>query len=106
MLMMVMIMVIRLEISSNIDNQTCRIVTDNVQKLSFKTQLINLVLAISSRQHRYDSINFLNSSLYNFSLYSGVLFKFKLVSLDKGGDSQTFSAVNSREIGIFTECIF
>ena len=56
MIMMVVVMV-WLIVSANVDHQTGRVVSHYVEELSLKLELVDLVLAVSPGQHGYDSVH-------------------------------------------------
>ena len=57
MIVMVVVMV-GLVVSANVDHQTGRIVSHHVEKLSLQLELVDLVLSVSPRQHGDDSVHF------------------------------------------------
>ena len=69
MIMMVVVMV-WLIVSANVDHKTGRIVSHHIQELSLQLQLVDLVLSIPPRQHGDDSVHFPHPSLNNLSLRS------------------------------------
>ena len=54
---MIVMVVVGLIVSANVDHQTGRVVSHYVEELSLKLELVDLVLAVSPGQHGYDSVH-------------------------------------------------
>ena len=104
--LMIMIMVVmRMVIATNVYNEARGIVSDHVEKFSLKTQLVNLILAISSWQHWDDAIHFPHSGLHklSLSLLSRRTLKTEFVNLEEWGDVEIPRPVDSREVSLVAE---
>ena len=55
---MIVMVVVGLIVSANVDHQTGGVVSYNVEELSLKLELVHLVLSVSPRQHGDDSVHF------------------------------------------------
>ena len=56
-MIVMVVMVVGLIVSANVDHQTGRVVSHYVEELSLKLELVDLVLAVSPGQHGYDSVH-------------------------------------------------
>ena len=57
-MIVMVVVVVGLIVSANVDHQTGRIVSHHVEELSLKLELVDLVLSVSPRQHGDDSVHF------------------------------------------------
>ena len=58
MIVIVVVVVVGLIVSADVDHQTGRVVSHHVEELSLKLELVDLVLAVSPRQHGDNSVHF------------------------------------------------
>ena len=101
-IVVVVVVVVGLIVSANVDHQTGGIMPHHVEELSLKLELVDLVLPVSPRQHRDDSVHFPHPC-HHLSLPSRVLLQRKFVCLKKRRNLQTLSAVDAGEISTATE---
>lgn len=105
MIIMMMMMARRMMVTANVDNEASGVVSDHVEKLSVKTQRVDLILTISPGQHRDDAIYLSHSGLHHLSLslLSGFAPKTEFVCLEKRRDVKVLCSIDPREVRLVTE---
>ena len=57
-IIMMVVVVVGLIVSADVDHQTGRIVSHHVEELSLQLELVDLVLSVPPRQHGDDAVHF------------------------------------------------
>ena len=99
---MIVMVVVGLIVSANVDHQTGGVVSYNVEELSLKLELVHLVLSVSPRQHGDDSVHFPHPRRH-LSLPPWVRLQGKFVGLKERRNLQTLAAVYTGKVRIVTE---
>jgi len=79
---MIMMMVMGLIVSADVDHQSGGIVSHHVEELSLHLELVDLVLTVSPGQHGDDAVHLPHPG-HHLSLPSGVLLQREFVCLKK-----------------------